>query len=52
LVLTTIHEASEAALATVTERSRGLTSEGERDLVQRVAERAGYAVEGMIERRL
>jgi hypothetical protein len=44
-VLTTIHEASETALATVTDKARGLTSEGERELIQRVVTAAGDATE-------
>lgn len=44
-VLLTIHEASETALATVTDKARGITSEGEAQLIARVVTAAGDATE-------
>ncbi len=44
-VLWTIHEAVETALATATDQARGITAEGERELIQRVVTVAGDATE-------
>lgn len=50
-ILTTVHEATETALATVTDKARGLTPEAEKELVNRLVtvaadtmEREGAAV--------
>ncbi|MGE4043402.1 MAG: hypothetical protein AB7F35_01015 [Acetobacteraceae bacterium] len=44
-ILTTIHEASETALATVTDKARGLTPAAEKELVKRLVEVAADAME-------
>jgi hypothetical protein len=44
-ILVTVHEAAETALATVTDRARGLTPEAERDLVKRLVEVAADTME-------
>jgi hypothetical protein len=49
-VLLTVHEAAETALATVTDKARGLTPEGEAALIARVSREAADAAEGRVER--
>ena len=44
-VLWTIHEAAETALATATDQARGITADGERELIQRVVTAASDATE-------
>lgn len=49
-ILVTIHEAAETALATVTDKARGLTPEGERALIDKVGGEVATVAEREVER--
>ncbi|WP_132294145.1 hypothetical protein [Roseicella aquatilis] len=49
-VLLTVHEAAETALATVTDKARGLTPQGEAELIARVSREAADAAESRVDR--
>lgn len=50
-ILLTVHEAAKAAEAAVRDGARGLTPDGEKQLVERVARSIGDAAEGLVVRR-